>query len=145
MPVAYDIFPELNLVIYVCAGVVTPTDFFKAGDQALLDPRLQNKTRVIIDFLNADLDTSVSDLELAIRKYKEAKQIGKEVGQTAVFTTNAGLRHLGENIKLLSLDAISNFGIFHNDLDAIHWLGLPEGEVRQHWSELKEKAQKARF
>lgn len=139
MPVTYDIFPELNLVIYVCTGVVTPTDFFKVGDQVLFDPRLQNKARVIIDFLNADLDTSVSDLQLAIHKYKEAKQMGKEVGQTAVLTINAALRHLGEAIKLLSLDTISNFGIFHNELDAIYWLGLPADEVRQCWSELKEK------
>lgn len=142
MPVTYDIFPELNLVIYVCTGIVTPTDFYKVGDMALVDPRLQNKAKVIIDFLNADLDTSVSDLQLVIHKYKEAKQMGKEVGQTAVLTTNAGLRHLGEAITLLSLDTISNFSIFHHEFDAIHWLGLPEGEVRQHWSELKEKTQK---
>jgi hypothetical protein len=142
MPVIYNIFPELNLVIYVCTGVVTPTDFFKVGDQVLLDPRLQNKTKVIIDFSNADLDTSVSDLQLAIHKYKEAKQMGKEVGQTAVLTTNAGLRHLGEAITLLSLDTISNFSIFHNEFDAIHWLGLPEGEARQHWSELRGQIQK---
>jgi hypothetical protein len=144
MPVTYDIFPELNLVIYVCTGVVTPTDFFKVGNQALLDPRLQDKTKVIIDFLNADLDTSVSDLRLAIHKYKEAKQMGKEVGQTAVLTINAALRHLGEALTLLSLDTISNFSIFHNDFDAIHWLSLPDGEVRQRWAELKEKTQKVR-
>lgn len=43
MPVYYDIFSDLNLVIYVCTGVVTPVDFFKTGDNVALDPRLKEE------------------------------------------------------------------------------------------------------
>ena len=73
MPVTYNIFPELDLIIYVCTGVVTPTEFFKVGDEVIQDSRSKGNMKVILDFFNADLDTSVSDIQLAIFKHKEAK------------------------------------------------------------------------
>jgi hypothetical protein len=139
MPVYYDIFPDLNLVVYVCTETVTPIDFFKAGDTVALDPRLKEKMMVIIDFFYADLETSVSDLYLAITKDKEAKQRGQKIGRTAVLTTSAALKYMGNALRLLSMDAVTNFGIFHTEQDVIDWLGLPEKETRGYWSELRKK------
>lgn len=139
MPVTYNIFPELDLVIYVCVGTVTPTEFFKVGDQVLLDPRLKDKTKVILDLFNADLDTSVSDIHLAIFKNKEAQKLGKEVGQTAVYTRSTSLRFLGETLRHLSFETVTNFSIFHNQYDAIQWLGLSEEEVLNAWAELEKQ------
>ncbi len=140
MPVYYDIFSDLNLVIYVCTGVVTPVDFFKTGDNVALDPRLKEEMKVIIDFFYSDLETAVSDLQLAITKDKEARQRGTRNGQTAVLTTSTALIYLGDALRLLSIDSITNFGIFHNEQDVIHWLSIPDRETLRCWSEARSKA-----
>jgi hypothetical protein len=140
MPVYYDIFSDFNLVIYVCTGEVTPVDFFKIADNVTLDPRLKEEIKVIIDFFYADLETAVSDLHLAITKDKEAKQRGQRNGQTAVLTTSTALKYVGDALRLLSIDTITNFGIFHSEQDVIHWLGLPEKEALRCWSDIRSKA-----
>lgn len=139
MPVSFDIFPELNLVIYVCTGLITPTEFFKVGDEVALDPRLSANMNIILDFFLADLETTVSDLYFAIRKNQEARESGHEPGETAVLTRSTALRHLGESLRYLSLDSITHFGIFHTEQDVIHWLELPEAETLQLWAELKRR------
>jgi len=140
MPVYYDIFIDLNLVIYVCTEVVTPADFFKVGDNVALDPRLKEEMKIIIDFFYADLETAVSDLYLAITKDKEVKQSGRRNGQTAVLTTSTALKYVGDALRLLSIDSITNFGIFHTEQDVIHWLGLPDKETLRCWSDVRSKA-----
>ena len=140
MPVYYDIFSDLNLVIYVCTEAVTPVDFFKIGDNVALDPRLKEEMKVIIDFFYADLETAVSDLHLAITKDKEAKQRGKRIGQTAVLTTSTALKYVGDALRLLSIETITNFGIFHTEQDVIHWLELPDKETLRCWSDIRSKA-----
>lgn len=140
MPISYDIFPDLNLVVYVCIDMVTPIEFFKIGDDVALDPRYKEKMNIIIDFFSADLETTVSDLHLAIKKHQESKQRGQDVGQTAVLTTSSAMKYLGDAIRFLSLDSITNFGIFHTEQDVIHWLGLSEKDALQRWSETRGKA-----
>ena len=140
MPVYYDIFIDLNLVIYVCTEVVTPADFFKVGDNVALDPRLKEEMKIIIDFFYADLETVVSDLYLAITKDKEVKQSGRRNGQTAVLTTSTALKYVGDALRLLSIDSITNFGIFHTEQDVIHWLGLPDKETLRCWVDVRSKA-----
>ncbi len=140
MPVYYDIFIDLNLVIYVCTEVVTPADFFKVGDNVALDPRLKEEMKIIIDFFYADLETVVSDLYLAITKDKEVKQSGRRNGRTAVLTTSTALKYVGDALRLLSIDSITNFGIFHTEQDVIHWLGLPDKETLRCWADVRSKA-----
>ena len=140
MPVYYDIFSDLNLVVYVCIGTVTPVDFFKIADNVTLDLRLKAEMMIIIDFFHADLETVVSDLQLAITKDKEAKQRGQRNGQTAVLTTSTALKYVGDALRLRSIDSVTNFGIFHTEQDVIHWLGLPDKETLRCWSEIRSKA-----
>jgi hypothetical protein len=140
MPVTYNIFPELDLIIYVCTGEVTPTEFFKVGDEVIQDSRTKENMKVILDFFNAELDTSVSDIQLAIFKNKEAKQKGKEVGQTAVHTQSTAMKFLGEALRQISFDSINNFSIFHNQYDAIRWLGLQEESVITLWEAMTKQS-----
>lgn len=142
MPITYDIFPELNLIIYVCTGVITPTEFFKVGDEVLQDSRSQGKMKVILDFFNAEIETTVSDIQLAISKNNEAKQKGKEVGQTAVYTQSTAMKFLGEALRQISFDSINIFNIFHNRHDAILWLDLPEEEVIAQWGTLIKQSER---
>ena len=136
MPVIYHVFPEHNLIIYVGTGVITPTEFFMVGDEVLQNPHAKENMKVILDFFNAELDTSVSDIRLAIFKNKEARALGKGIGQTAVYTRSAAMKFLGEALRQISFDSVTNFSIFHNQRDAIQWLGLQEESVIANWEAL---------
>ena len=140
MPISYEIFPQQNLLIYVFTDAITITEFFQVGDAVAQDPRYRGKMKIIMDMFSAELDVSVPDLYLAIRKHREARQRGQEVGQTAVVSTNRSLQYLGETLTLLSFDSIANFGIFYNKMAAIRWLKLPEEETLQCWQEIRDKA-----
>ena len=142
MPVIYNIFPELDLIIYVGTGVVTPAEFFRVGDEVLQNPQVTENLKVILDFFNATIDTSVSDIHLAIVKNIEAKRLGKEIGQTAVYTSSSGMKLLGEALRQISFDAVHNFGVFHNQHDAIKWLGLHEELVLARWETLINQSEK---
>lgn len=136
MPVIYKIFPEQNLIIYVGMGLITPTEFFKVGDEVLQEPNAKENMKVILDFFNAEIETSVTDIHLAIFKNKEAKELGKGIGQTAVYTRSAAMKFLGEALRQISFDSITHFSIFHNRRDAIQWLGLPEELTIANWETL---------
>ncbi|MBN8655423.1 MAG: hypothetical protein J0M11_06760 [Anaerolineae bacterium] len=136
MPVIYKIFPEQHLIIYVGMGLITPTEFFKVGDEVLQNSHTKENMMVILDFFNAELETSVADIHLAIFKNKEAKELGKGIGKTAVYTRSATMKFLGEALRQISFDSVTNFSIFHNRRDTILWLGLPEELTIANWETL---------
>ncbi len=141
MPIHYDISPELNLVLYVCTGAVNAAKFFTVGDMVAVDPRYKGGMKIIIDFFYAELDITPHDLRFAIQKFRESKQQGQAVGQTAVLTRSSGLKFMGDALKLMSPDSSPDFGIFNSEEDAIRWLGLPSQNTRQFWDETREDGQ----
>lgn len=141
MPVHYDISTDLNLVTYICSGSVTAAKFFETGDKVTLDPRLQQKTSVIIDFYLAEIDIVVSDLRFAIEKMKETKRKGQEV-RTAVLTKSTSLKFLADALQLMTAESPFDFHICNTEKDAIHWLGLPEEETLLFWMATRKSALK---
>lgn len=141
MPVHYDISPALNLVLYICSGSVTTAKFFETGDQVSLDPRLQQKTSVIIDFYLAELDISASDLRFAIKKMKETQQRGQEV-RTAVLTKSTSLKFLADALQLMTTESPFDFHICNTERDAIRWLELSEEETLAFWAATRKSALK---
>lgn len=141
MPVRYDISPELNLLIYVCTGSLTGKNFFEVSDQVPQDTRYRPRMKIIIDIFAAEIDTSLSDLHLAIEKNREMKEHGQELGQAAVFTKSSSLKFLADALKIMSPEAPSNFSIFNSKKDAIRWLGLSdfEEQVLQFWDKGKDE------
>ena len=142
VPIYYDIFPELKLILYVCGGPITPNGFFQVGDEVARDPRLLAGMNVSLDFFDAQLETSSSDLKLAAAKYAEARQREITLGRTAVLTASTTLKHLANALRALSQGAIEDFGVFHTQLDAVRWLGLPETETLARWAETRQKFQR---
>lgn len=128
MAIYYNISPQLNILIYVCTGVFTGATFFETGDKVNLDPRFTLGMKVIIDIDRAEIEASVSDLHLAVAKNKQIKESGKEMGQTAVYTQSTSLKFLGNALRMFSPEAPTNFGIYHDKLEAIRWLGYSETE-----------------
>ena len=141
MPVHYDISTNLNLVVYICTKTVSAATFFQVGDKVALDPRLQPKMNVIIDFYLAELELAASDLRFAIEKMKETRQRGHEV-RTAVLTKSTSMKFLGDAIKFMSHESPFDFSIFNTEKDAVRWLGLPAEDTLQFWMETRANALK---
>lgn len=140
MSVIYEIYPDLNLIIYVCTGTITTSIFFEVGDRVALDPRLHAKMNIIIDIFDGEIETSVSDIQLIIFKNKESKDAGRELGKSAIFTASTALKLLGDTIHLLSMESISPFGFFSTERELTSWLGLPYEETLLRWQALRAKA-----
>ena len=139
MPVSYDISSNFNLLIYVCTDVWTGSIFFKTADKVPEDPRYCSNMKIIIDIFSAEIETSLSDMHLAIEKNRQLKQNGQKLGQTAILTKSTSLMFLADAFKLMSPEAPSNFGVFNNKRDAVRWLGFAdaEKEVIRFWEGAK--------
>ena len=98
MPISFDISPELDLIIYICTGIITGAEYFKIEDLARLDPRMGNKTKTIIDCFSAELDLLMDDLFVVVRRNREVRQKGREVGKVAVLTRSTSLKFLGDTL-----------------------------------------------
>lgn len=139
MAVFYDIAPELNLLIYVVTDKLTGVGFFEAAAQVDQDERYTSDMKIIIDISDAEIETSVSDLHLAVKKNKELKSKEKKLGQTAVYTHSSSLIFLAEALRVLSPDAPTNFNIFNNEKEAVQWLGFEKTELQvlQWWGKVR--------
>lgn len=142
MAVYYDVSPRLNILIYVCTNTFSGNIFFEAANKVDLDPRFTLGMKVIIDIDLAEIEASVSDLHLAVAKNRQIKDSGKEMGQTAVYTQSTSLKLLGNALRLFSPESPTNFGIFHDKQEAIHWLGYSEAEneVLNLWESIGRKS-----
>jgi len=100
--------------------------------------------KIIIDIVDAEIDTSVSDLRLAIEKNKMLTANGQKLGQTAVYTQSTSLKFMADALKIMSPDAPSTFSLCSNRHDAISWLGLSEfeNEVIQFWDAVSTESTK---
>lgn len=136
MPIHYDISTNLNLVVYICTKTVSAATFFQAGDKVALDPRLQPKMNIIIDFYLAELELAASDLRFAIEKMKETRQRGHEV-RTAVLTKSTSMKFLGDAIKFMSHESPFDFSIFNTEKDAVRWLGISEEDALLFWTKTR--------
>jgi len=133
MPVKYHILPEVDLVLYICTDTITTFEFFKVAELAGLDPCYRSGMKIIIDFFSADLETSISDLRLAIAENNRAIQRGQVLGQTAVITKSSSLKFLGDALKLMS-DSFPTIRIFNTRKDAIKWMNLNASDLSAHWA-----------
>lgn len=145
MPILYDISPEINLLIYICTETLNGVKFFETADKAVQDPYYRPQMKMIIDISTAEIDTSVSDMRLAIEKNKILMAGGQKLGLVAVYTQSTSLKFLADALKIMSPDAPSTFSLCSNKRDAISWLGLSEleKEVVQFWDAASAKASKA--
>lgn len=139
MPISYDISNTFNLLVYICTDSWTGTAFFKTADKVPEDPRYCSNMKIIIDIFSAEIETSLSDMHLAIEKNRQLKQKGQKLGQTAVFTKSTSLMFLADAFRLMSPEAPSNFGVFNNKQDVVRWLGFTdaEKEVIRFWEGAK--------
>ena len=55
MSVSYNISPELNIILYVCEGLVSGSDLFNTAEIIFKDKRYKYGMVILIDLLSAFL------------------------------------------------------------------------------------------
>ncbi len=133
MPVTYNILPEKNLIIYFCSKSITSSEFFKVAELAGLDPRYSIGQRIIIDFFNANFETSLSDLKAAVAENQKVIQRGGRLGKTAVISKSASLKFMRDALMLLAGESLPPVDIFSTAKDALKWLDIDESCEAEIW------------
>ncbi len=144
MPFYYDIFPELNLLIYIGFGTCTGHDFFATADQADLDERRKRGMKVMIDVTSAQLEVGMRDVWHVIEHGRKVAAANVGFDENVVITHDHGLKFLSDTLALLSEDTRQAVGIFYTSDDAIFHLGLKNfhSEIIACWQELKKRVAK---
>ncbi len=137
MAIHYSINPKFDLIIYVCKGLITASEFFKIQDLAALEKDYKKSgMTAIIDLLSASVDFELQDFHHVI---DFAKKPGFQYGQTAILSQNRGI-HLSVNtLNLLSHGVDLKLSSFDSIDNAISSLGLSDNmkEIIQFWNESK--------
>jgi len=139
MSICYNINPELNMLIYICEGLITPTEFFKMADTAFLDTRRKLGMLMVIDILSAEVDFELKDMHYVIDVTNDMAAQGLESDSIAILTQSKGMHFVGEAMKFLPSKAKLKINMFDTLDDAITSFGLLEfrQEVIQFWEESK--------
>ena len=139
MSIRYNISPELNLLIYICKGLITPAEFFELANTSFHDTRRKNGMMIVIDILSAGVDFELKDIQHIIDLTNDMAEQGLEPESTAILTQSKGMHILGEAMKLFPTKAKLKISMFYTLDDVITSFGLSEfrQEVIQFWEESK--------
>jgi hypothetical protein len=125
------------LIIYVCKGYITASEFFKIQDLAALDKDYKKSgMTAIVDLFAASVDFELDDLHHVINF---ARRTGFEYGKTALLSENKGVHLTVNSINLLSNGIDLKINSFATIESAIVSFGLSENmqEIIQFWTECK--------
>ena len=91
MPVRYHISSELNIILYVCEGLVSGSDLFNTAGITFKDKRYKYGMLLLIDLLSATLDFELQDLRRAITETNATKEKGLEPEQIIILSRSTGI------------------------------------------------------
>lgn len=137
MAIHYSINPKFDLIIYVCIGYITASEFFKTQDLAALDKDYKKSgMTTIIDLFLASADFELEDLHHVINY---AKRTGVEYGKTVILTRNKAIHLTVSAVNLMSNDIDLKIASSDSMESALTSIGLSEDtqEIIQFWNESK--------
>jgi hypothetical protein len=144
MPVRYNISLELNIILYVCEGLVTGSDLFKTAGVIFQDKRYKYGMLLLIDLLSATLDFELHDLRRVITETNAIKEQGLEPEQIVILSRSPGIELACKTLNLLSSKDAMKLSAFHTLEQALISLDLTthQQEIIQFWQESKAAALK---
>lgn len=137
MPVRYNISSELNVLLYVCEGLVTGTDLFNTAEIIFKDKRYKHGMTFLIDLLSATLDFELQDLRRVITETNAAKEKGLKPEQIILLSQNKGIELACKTLNLLSSTDAMRLHVFHTLEQALSSLDFTTDrqEIIQFWQE----------
>ncbi len=139
MPVSYNISSELNIIIYICKGLVTGSDLFKTAGIIFKDKRYKYGMVLLIDLLSATLDFELQDLRRVITETNATKEKGLEPEQIIILSRSTGIHLACKTLNLMSSKDAIKLSAFHTLEQALISLDLTmdQQEIIQFWQESK--------
>ena len=139
MPVRYSISPELNVILYLCEGVVTGSDLFNTAGIIFKDKRYKYGMLLLIDLLSASLDFELHDLRRVLTETNAIKEKGLEPEQILILSRSTGIELACETLNLLSSKEAMKLSAFDTLEQALISLDLTthQQEIIQFWHESK--------
>jgi hypothetical protein len=147
MPVSYNISSELNIIIYVCKGLVTGSDLFKTAGIIFKDKRYKYGMVLLIDLLSATLDFELEDLRRVITETNATKEKGLKPEQIIILSQSRGVHLSCETLNLMSSNNAMKLSAFHTLEQALISLDLTmhQQEIIQFCQESKAVGQEQVF
>jgi len=135
MPIHYAILPELDLLLYIFKGEFSATDYFHMYETVYLDARRHHGMKILMDLRHGILDYDAEDFKAAVEIVRANHEQGFVPDHVALVTLSSSMKHLTDAIILLADELPMYLALFHNQHDAIRWLGLSanEADVTQFW------------
>ncbi len=139
MPVSYNISSELNIIIYICKGLVTGSDLFETAGITFKDKRYKYGMVLLIDLLSATLDFELQDLRRVITETNATKEKGLEPEQIIILSRSTGIHLACKTLNLMSSKDAIKLSAFHTLEQALISLDLTmdQQEIIQFWQESK--------
>ncbi len=143
MPVSYNISSELNIIIYICKGLVTGSDLFNTAGIIFKDKRYKYGMVLLIDLLSATLDFELQDLRRVITETNATKEKGLEPEQIIILSRSTGIHLACKTLNLMSSKDAIKLSAFHTLEQALISLDLTmdQQEIIQFWHESKAVSQ----
>ena len=126
MPVHYNINPALNMVIFVCTGLISGPELFEAFERALRDNRFQQDMILIFDLFAARDNLDLQDVRELLRQTNVLAERGYQPAQIVVLSISTGIHIMVETLQLMYEKAPSNIKICYSLDQAINSLGFSE-------------------
>jgi hypothetical protein len=139
MPVSYNISSELNIILYVCKGLVSGSDLFNTAGVIFKDERYKYGMVLLIDLLSATVDFELQDLRRVITETEATKEKGLEPEQIIILSLSTGIHLACKTLNLLSSKDAMKLSAFHTLEQALISLDFTthQQEIVQFWQESK--------
>ena len=141
MPVRYHISPELNIVLYICEGLTTGSEYFDAAETASHDALRQWGMVTIVDLFAAEVDFHLQDLRRVVEFTDSLAQRGLEPEPVIALTHSKGILLAGEALKLFPSKLPVKFDVLDTVDDLIDAYGYAghRQEFLSFYNECKQK------
>ncbi len=136
---------EINIIIYVCEGLITGSDLFKTAGIIFKDKRYKYGMVLLIDLLSATLDFELEDMRRVITETNATKENGLEPEQIIILSQSTGIHLTCNTLNLLSINDALKLSAFHTLKQALISLDLkmPQQEIIRFYHESKAVGQKS--
>lgn len=139
MSLQYVISPELNVILYVGKGYITPSEFFSLEQAAFQQNHRPRGMITLVDASEIVTDFSLADIHRFIENIRELNQDGMDPGPYVMVTLDHGIHLLAKAVNLMAGQLDLKIRIYTSMQEAITGLGMSD-----HSQEIVEIWQKRR-
>ena len=129
MSIRYNIFPSLDLLLYVFEGDCAAKQYFDLYHEIhKQDARRHYGMKVLMDLSHGSIELENNSLSVAKQIIVNNRTDGRPRDRVAMLSTSSSLSKLKEAFVLIADDLPLELEVFHNIKDTIDWLGLSDHE-----------------